>query len=730
MAEVIREAGYTGFVQRLTWVHGNAVPVTAYVWGGGGAGGSRAPTGSFTTSYQGDIQQDPWYGPLITNKSGYYELGYNVFNEGPETYYPIAWVVVIDGIIVYGSPVPPPPPVKNPARLNNPPPTVVANPTTFQGLTIYTQNGVEPYTVKVYNFDYTTYTSGAAIGGTGGGGAYAQVNFTINEGDILDVAVGQGGGAGGITPLGTTTPGGEAGAGLLTTRLFDTVTNQISPPVYRRFSPTYCTFLNNYGVWVDPPSASVFDKTYTVTFPSTATYQFTICSNGRADFYVDGEFAAFSYDPQIPWTVGLTVVAGARAIRIVSTAATGKAGSVALVSGSGVNYAGARGGDGIAGGGGGGGGAGATVVLKNDVIIGVAGGGAGGGAGGITSAGANAPGALGQSAAGIFAGQNGTTRTYYNGGGCGGGGGGTTGGRGGASPGAGSDIGTAGVFGGSTGLEVQNPVGRTPGGTTNIYYRAGIALGGSPQAVAGNLEGNGRNGYAVFVFEVPDIHVKTGGTWNPVTKTFVKYTGLWREAKKKFIKINGEWVPTIASTSPVFANYLGLGTNPIAAEFEVLPPPDPPGGGGDGWDGGGGAGGSKVICTALYELGYMEKEIFEYDQAYGLWLYQNDFVSYRGYRAWADVLVRYVKGQGRPMLPKLLFWKTADEQQRLSQQLAISLARVIGGAFSKEIARRAGYDIPFSIGGWLCVTVGLSVNKAIGYVVKKIKKTNTIDYKE
>ena len=726
MAEVIREAGYTGFVQRLTWANGNAVPVTAYLWGGGGAGGSRAPTGSFTTNYQGDIQQNPFTGTLIPNKSGYYVLAYNQTSEIGTESFELAWVVVINGIVVYGSSVLPVPPSPI-APLNGPPPTSLANPTTFQGVAPDTA----PYYAKVYDFDYTTYTSGAAVGGTGGGGAWAQVNFTINEGDILDVAVGQGGGAGGATPLGTTTPGGEAGAGLLATRLFDTVTNQINPPVYRRFSPTYCTFLNNYGVWVDPPSASVFDKTYTVTFPSTATYQFTICSNGRADFYVDGVFAAFSYEPQIPWTVGFEVQAGARAIRIVSTAATGKAGSVALVIGSGVNYAGARGGDGIAGGGGGGGGAGATVVLKNDVIIGVAGGGGGGGAGGITSAGASAPGTLGQSAAGIFAGQNGTTRTYYNGGGCGGGGGGTTGGRGGASPGASSDVGTAGVFGGSTGLEIQNPVGRTPGGTTNIYYRAGIAMGGSPQAVTGNLEGNGRNGYAVFVFEVPDIHVKTNGTWNPVTKTFVKYTGLWREAKKKFIKINGAWVPTIASTSPVFSNYLGLGTNPIAAEFEVLPPPPPPdGGGGGGWDGGGGGGGGKVICTALYELGYMEKEIFDYDQAYGLWLYQNDFVSYRGYRAWADVLVRYVKGQGRPMLPKLLFWKTSDEQQRLSQQLAISLARVIGGAFSKEIARRAGYDIPFSIGGWLCVTVGLAVNKAIGYIVKKIKKTSTIDYKE
>jgi hypothetical protein len=720
MAEVIREVGYTGFVQRLTWVHGNAVPVTAYVWGGGGAGGARAPTGSFTTAYQGALQQDPYHNQLVPNQSGYYIQGSGTIDEGGTYFTPSSWCVVINGIIVYGP-------------FNSPPPTTVAVTTELRGYSYYQSTGITTFdAVECYSFNYTSYTSGAATGGNGGGGAYAQVNFTVNEGDIIDVAVGQGGSAGGVTALlSGITPGGEAGAGLLTSSLFNTVTNPASPAVYRRFSPNYCTFLNNYGVWVDPSSATVFDRSYTVTFPSTGNYQFTICSNGRADFYVDGDFVAYSYDPQIPWTAGFPVTAGARTVRIVSTAATGKPGAVALVIGAGNNYAGARGGDGIGGGGGAGGGAGSTVVLKNDVIIGVAGGGGGGGAGGITSPGAAAPGARGQGPAGANSGQNGTSRVYYNGGGCGGGGGGTTGGNGGASPGAGGDGGTSGSFGGSTGFAVQNPSGRTPGGATNIYYQAGVALGGQPQAVANNLEGNGRNGYAVFVFEVPDIHVKTDGTWNPVTRTYVKFTGLWRQAKKKFIKINGEWVPTIASTSPVFSNYLGLGTNPRASEFEELPPPGPsdPGGGG-GWDGGGGGGGGKVICTALYELGYMEKEIFEYDQAYGLWLYQNDFVSYRGYRAWADVLVQYVKGQGRPMLPKLLFWKTADEQQRLSQQLAISLARVIGGAFSKEIARRAGYDIPFSVGGWLCVTVGLAVNKAIGYIVKKIKKTNTIDYKE
>jgi hypothetical protein len=319
----------------LTWANGNAVPVTAYLWGGGGGGGARAPTGSFTTSYQGDIQQNPFTGVLIPNKSGYYILAYSQFDETGYQEFELAWVVVINGIVVYGSAVLPPPPSPT-APLNGPPPTTLANPTTFRGNAADTA----PYYAKVYDFDYTTYTSGAAVGGTGGGGAYAQVNFTINEGDILDVAVGQGGGAGGVTALASgITPGGEAGAGLLTSSLFDTVTNTASPPVYREFNPTYCTFLNNYGVWTDPPSATLFDRTYTVTFPATGNYQFTICSNGRADFYVDGEFAAFSYDPQIPWTIGFAVAAGARAVRIISNAATGKRGAVALVIGSGVNYA-------------------------------------------------------------------------------------------------------------------------------------------------------------------------------------------------------------------------------------------------------------------------------------------------------------------------------------------------------------------------------------------------------
>lgn len=137
---------------------------------------------------------------------------------------------------------------------------------------------------------------------------------------------------------------------------------------------------------------------------------------------------------------------------------------------------------------------------------------------------------------------------------------------------------------------------------------------------------------------------------------------------------------------------------------------------------GGGGPGSKVICTALYELGLMDKEIYEYDQAFGLWLYQNNPVAYKGYRMWADILVAYVKGEGKPLLPRLMFWKTKQEQQDLSQRIAVSIAQFVGSAFANEIARRAGHDLPRTLGGWLVVSIGLRVCKGIGYVFAKTKK--------
>jgi hypothetical protein len=64
--------------------------------------------------------------------------------------------------------------------------------------------------------------SGARIGGAGGGGQFSQVNFTINNGDVLELAVG-GPGQGGDNNS-TSAAGGSPGASLLVTEIFNTRT--------------------------------------------------------------------------------------------------------------------------------------------------------------------------------------------------------------------------------------------------------------------------------------------------------------------------------------------------------------------------------------------------------------------------------------------------------------------------------------------------------------------------
>jgi hypothetical protein len=68
------------------------------------------------------------------------------------------------------------------------------------------------------------------------------------------------------------------------------------------------------------------------------------------------------------------------------------------------------------------------------------------------------------------------------------------------------------------------------------------------------------------------------------------------------------------------------------------------GGGAGGSGGGGGGGGGKIICTKLYELGLMSKEIYLADQAFGAELVKRSPYVYNGYRAWAEIVVDWMDG--------------------------------------------------------------------------------------
>ena len=475
MATVIRPAGYTGSLQRLIWNQGNAVPVTAYLWGGGGGGGGND----------------------------------------------------------------------------------------------------------------------SAAGGTGGGSGFSVVNFTVDEGDTIEIAVGGGGGAG-QSGRGDAA-GGTAGASYVADYLFNTRDAVASPPVYTQFNSAWCTFLNTYGVWVNPGSAAVFDRTYTVNFPTTGNYQFTACADNSARFFVDDVEVFYADNFASPWTVGFEVTAGNHDVRILGTN-TGGPGAVALTIGGGGSYSGGRGGNSGPSGssGAGGGGGGATVLILNSGVIGLASGGGGGGGGGNSgaAAGGSAPGPNGQAAVGENAGQNGTNKAGDGGGG-GGGGGGYAGGQGGTTPG-GDQGGYAGYYGSNQGNTTANPSGRNPGGANNVYWR-GAGQGGT------NNGGAGTAGYAMFEFEVSGTFVHYSGSFQPVIQTYIKTNDVWRAVQSAYIKENDNWIPFNGSVAPSFENIPNrFGVNPRSAVVETQ--------GGDvvdsggiagGYDGGGGGGGCFLSGTQI-----------------------------------------------------------------------------------------------------------------------------------
>jgi len=422
-------------------------------------------------------------------------------------------------------------------------------------------------------------------GGAGQGGGFTQVDFFVNGGDIIEVAVGGAGGPGASGRGGV--PGGTAGASYDLQFSFDTRTAAANPGVVPSTNSKYTSFLNTYGVWVSPTSARNFDRSYVVNFPVTGEYTFTGSVDNYGSIYVDdvlilempGESRlliggdAYRNTFSVNWPVEV----GEHTVRIVGVN-TGGPGSIALTIGGGGSYSGGRGGNagrsGASGAGGGGGGA--TVIFKNGVRLAVAGGGGGGGGGGNRGAarGQNAPGTTGQAADGVNNGQNGQNKSGDGGGG-GGGGGGLNGGNGGLAV-VGDQGGLAGT-GGSSSSPAENPSGPNAGGRGNPYYP-----GSAGQA--------GVAGAAVLLFEQPSFYVHTGSVFTPVKNTWVNLNDTWVPVQSTHVNQDGVWQPLLGSFAPAFTvipEKFGIASRSI--EAESLPPPPPPSsslpsfpGGGDG----------------------------------------------------------------------------------------------------------------------------------------------------
>lgn len=389
-------------------------------------------------------------------------------------------------------------------------------------------------------------------GGNGTGGAFSQKTFTINPGDVLDVAVG-GFGTGGAGSAGGA-PGGTGGSGLFA-NLFNSRGAAGSTPVT---NGAWSPFMNTWAVWGGSSDTYVYSQV--VFFPYTGYYTFTYAVDNIVTISLDGStiisYAGFTANP--PANTAVLVSAGNHTMAWTAVNTGGPRGIALTITQSFSGANGSAAGPVPYSGGGGGSGA-ATVLLLNSAVIAVAGGGGGGGGAGNNRStyAPDAPGPVGQAAVGITAGQNGQAKPG-DGGGAGAGGGGFSGGNGGFVQGGDVD-GTGGFYGSNLGDSTAVPNGRTPGGAGSPYY-VGNSRGGTGAISGGGTAGTA--GYAVFVFDIKSTYVKDSGTWYGAQEVYVRDQNTWRTVKGIYVNQGGEWFPVYGATAPNFSTVFttwGLG---------------------------------------------------------------------------------------------------------------------------------------------------------------------------
>jgi hypothetical protein len=122
------------------------------------------------------------------------------------------------------------------------------------------------------------------------------------------------------------------------------------------------------------------------------------------------------------------------------------------------------------------------------------------------------------------------------------------------------------------------------------------------------------------------------------------------------------------------------------------------GGGGAGGSGGGGGGGGKIICTKLYELGLMSREIYLADQAFGSELVKHRPNIYNGYRAWAEIVVDWMDGGAGEFIKS---WATMWAQD-------------IATPWAEHMAYKMGALEKDNLTGRIIASVGVPICKLVG----------------
>jgi hypothetical protein len=313
-------------------------------------------------------------------------------------------------------------------------------------------------------------------GWSGGGGGGGGASGILINGATYYVAAGGGGGGGGSN--------NRSGSNAYTSNSQTPYRN-----ITRVSNGAWASWLNTYGIWNNPDVYSgVFNRTWNIWFPTTATYTFVASCDNAGTIYLDGNAVLSAPGFGGTFTYSATVTAGHHVVRVYGENFGGPAGIGLTIEGPGGN------------------------IFRTD-----------------------SPPALTQGGNGVD---------------CNGDGGGGGGGGGGLVGGAGGDLGydnQRGGIGGYTGAATsgaQGPSGRSPAGSNSQYWTNPNGIGG------GDREG-GNNGLVVLIFRASSFGgIKISNEWKTVDSSYVKVDGTWRAIQAGWTKIDGVWRPLKGLAAP------------------------------------------------------------------------------------------------------------------------------------------------------------------------------------
>jgi len=117
----------------------------------------------------------------------------------------------------------------------------------------------------------------------------------------------------------------------------------------------------------------------------------------------------------------------------------------------------------------------------------------------------------------------------------------------------------------------------------------------------------------------------------------------------------------------------------------------------------------KIICTKLYQLGLLPRDIFEADQAYGELLKVKHPDVYNGYIAWAQIVVDWMNGDGPNMLP----WLPEVESRKRFKNFAIRWATDIATPWAEYMAYKMGARKETNKIGHVLMLAGTGICKVV-----------------